>query len=325
MKNFLLSVVFVIRNEGDSIAEIIKETTIYLQNLVEDYELIIVDNASSDNTFFALKELIGVNGYANLQIYRLTGVVDFDTASWAGLENSLGDYVIVMNPLVDDIRLIEEMLDATSLGVDVVFTRNLTVNKQNLFFRFSNSVFNYLFEIFNGVSLERDAPQYRALSKKIINFILQHPNPASSYRYLPVTSGFLRKNIEYSFSPKKAQKKYLLDGIDRGLKILVSTTQGPMRMVTYLTLAGAAFNLFYSFFVVGIALFKTEIAPGWISLSLQQSTMFFLISVVLLVMSEYMLNMLRISTRIPEYHIGDELTSARIIRREKLNLEEIRH
>ena len=54
MKNLLLYVVFVIRNEGDSVAEIIKEATIYLQKLVEDYELIIVDNASSDNTFFTL-------------------------------------------------------------------------------------------------------------------------------------------------------------------------------------------------------------------------------------------------------------------------------
>ena len=50
--------------------------------------------------------------------------------------------------------------------------------------------------------------------------------------------------------------------------------------------------------------------------------MFFLISLVLLVLGEYILNMVSLSNEGPLYHVGQEFTSARMTRREKLNIEE---
>jgi hypothetical protein len=97
-----------------------------------------------------------------------------------------------------------------------------------------------------------------------------------------------------------------------------------MRLVTTLSLFGAASNLVYSGYVVAVAALKTDVAPGWISLSLQQSGMFFLISLVLLVLGEYIVHMARLSNEGPLYHVGQEFTSARMTRREKLNIEEPR-
>jgi hypothetical protein len=96
-----------------------------------------------------------------------------------------------------------------------------------------------------------------------------------------------------------------------------------MRLVTSLSLFGAVANLVYSIYVVAIAFLKTDVAPGWISLSLQQSGMFFLISLVLLVLGEYILHMTSLSNEGPLYHVGQEFTSARMTRREKLNIEEM--
>jgi len=108
----------------------------------------------------------------------------------------------------------------------------------------------------------------------------------------------------------------------RGMRLLVSTTQAPMRLVTSLSLFGAVANLIYCLYVVGVGFFKTDVAPGWISLSLQQSGMFFLISLVLLVLGEYILHMASLSNEGPLYHVGQEFTSARLTRREKLNIAE---
>ncbi|HSY29244.1 MAG TPA: glycosyl transferase, partial [Burkholderiaceae bacterium] len=113
------------------------------------------------------------------------------------------------------------------------------------------------------------------------------------------------------------------DSIDRGMRLLVSTTRAPMRLVTSLSLFGAISNLIYSIYVVAIGLFKTDVAPGWISLSLQQSGMFFLISIVLLVLGEYILHMASLSNEGPLYHVGQEFTSERLTRREKLNVEDV--
>lgn len=144
-----------------------------------------------------------------------------------------------------------------------------------------------------------------------------------TYRHLPATGGFARVNMTYSAKPLAKNTKKLGESIDRGMRLLVSTTQMPMRLVTSLSLFGAAANLLYSVYVVAIGLFKTDVAPGWVSMSLQQSGMFFLISLVLLVLGEYILHMTSLTNEGPLYHVGQEFTSARMTRREKLNIEDV--
>jgi hypothetical protein len=84
---------------------------------------------------------------------------------------------------------------------------------------------------------------------------------------------------------------------------------------------GAFASLAYSIYVVLIWAFKEDVAPGWVSLALQQSGMFFLISLVLLVLSEYVLEISRKANSGPAYYIADEFTSAKLTRKERLNVE----
>ena len=317
-----LSVVLVVRNQASQLENILKDAEAGMTGLVSDYELIIVDNASNDNSVAVLKALTGEQGLANLQVYALTKEVDADTASWVGLENALGDFVAVIDPLADDIHFLPTMLDKAVSGAEVVFANNAQKSPQSLAYRVAYAIFNSLYKRLNGIHLANEAPHYRLLSKRVVNFILQHPHPAMIYRHLLATGGFTRAHLDYSATPKKAQAKHLADSMDRGMRLLVSTTRAPMRLVTTLSMFGAGANLIYSFYVVAIGLFKTDVAPGWVSLSLQQSGMFFLISLVLLVLGEYIVNMVSLSNEGPLYHVGQEFTSARMTRHEKLNIEE---
>lgn len=317
-----LSVAYVLRNESVQLEEILRAASTVLNSLVSDYELIIVDNSSDDESVSILKKLTGENGLPNLQVYALTKEVDADTAAWVGLENALGDFIAVINPLDDDINFLPELLDKAVSGADVVFANNEQKTSQSFAYRGAYVIFNQLYKWFNGIHLAKEAPQYRVLSKRVVNFILQHPQPAMTYRHLPATGGFARVNLSYSAAPKIEHTKRLGESIDRGMRLLVSTTRGPMRLVTSLSLFGAVANLVYSIYVVAVAFLKVDVAPGWISLSLQQSGMFFLISLVLLVLGEYILNMVSLQNEGPLYHVGQEFTSARMTRREKLNIEE---
>ncbi|MCK9988722.1 MAG: hypothetical protein AzoDbin1_05194, partial [Azoarcus sp.] len=143
------------------------------------------------------------------------------------------------------------------------------------------------------------------------------------YRHLPATGGFSRVNLQYSAQPRASVAKRLGESIGRGTRLLVSTTRAPMRLVTALSLFGAVANVLYSIYVLAVALLSHDVAPGWASLSLQQSGMFFLISLVLMVLGEYILHMASLSSEGPPYHVAQEFTSARLTRREKLNIEEV--
>ncbi|VWC05395.1 glycosyl transferase [Burkholderia lata] len=318
-----LSVVYVLRNQCGHLDSILRDATEQLTSLVSDHELIIVDNASEDDSVSILKKLTARDGLPNLQIYALTKEVDADTAAWAGFENALGDFIAVIDPLTDDIAFLPNMLDKAVTGADVVFASNCRKPAQSLAYRTAATAFNFLFKSFNAIHLVNEAPRYRVLSRRVINFILRHPQPAVTYRHLPATGGFARVNLTYTAEPLASNTKKLGDSIDRGMRLLVSTTRAPMRLVTSLSIFGAAANLLYSIYVVAVGIFKTHVEPGWISLSLQQSGMFFLISLVLLLLGEYILNMASLSNEGPPYHVGQEFTSARMTHREKLNVEEV--
>ncbi|NVZ72979.1 glycosyltransferase [Pseudomonas costantinii] len=320
-----LSVVFVVRNQAEDIEKNLSDAAAVISTIVSDYELIIVDNASDDDSISVLKRLTRENGLANLQVYALTKEVDADTASWVGLENALGDFVAVINPLLDDINFLPKILDKAVNGADVVFANNEQKPSHSLAYRSANAIFHGIYNKLNGVNLAKEAPHYRILSKRVINFILQHPQPAMTYRHLPATGGFARAYLTYSAAPKSSPPKRLGESIDRGMRLLVSTTRAPMRLVTYLSLFGALANVVYSIFILAVAALKPDVAPGWVSFSLQQSGMFFLISLVLLVLGEYILNMASLSNEGPLYHVGQEFTSARMTRLEKLNIEEVSH
>ena len=317
-----LSIVCVLRNQSSTQEAIIVELINSISKTVSDYEIIIVDNASTDESVDGLRRLVGEDGLPNLQIYALTKEIDSDTAAWVGLENALGDFVAVVDPLMDDIKFLPNMLDKAMSGADVVFAKNELKPTQGMMYSIAFQIFNGLYKWFNGLHLSNDAPQYRMLSKRVVNFILQHPQPAITYRHLPATGGFSKSTLNYRATPIGGHTKNLLDSVDRGMRLLVSTTRAPMRLVTALSLFGALANILYSIYVVAIGVLKADVAPGWVSLSLQQSGMFFLISLVLLVLGEYILNMASLSNEGPLYHVGQEFTSARVTRREKLNVEE---
>jgi len=317
-----LSVVFVVRNQSADLESMLTAATRTIASTVSDYELVVVDNASDDDSVAKLRQLTGEDGLPNLQVYVLTKQVELDTASWVGLENALGDFVAVIDPTTDDIGFLPTMLDKAAGGIDVVFANNELKSTQGRLYRAGHRAFHTLYKWFNGIHLATEAPQYRVLSRRVVNFILQHSQPAMTYRHLPVTGGFARVNLSYEAEPKTDSRLPFGESIDRGVRLLVSTTRGPMRLVTALALLGAFSNLIYTVYVIGVAIVKDNVAPGWVTLSLQQSGMFFLICLVLLVLSEYILHMGVLSKEGPRHHISQEFTSARMTTREKLNIEE---
>jgi polyisoprenyl-phosphate glycosyltransferase len=321
--SIFFSVVLVFRNNANELIPLLSNLSKLLAQLVSDHEIIIVDNASDDDSLNVLRQLTSLDGLPNLQVYALTKEVDSDVAAWVGLENSLGDFVAVIDPLQDGIHILPEMIEKALDGADVIFANNLIKPKQNLFYKLGHSVFNKLYKWFNGFGLSAESSQYRILSKAVINFILQHPQPSVIYRHLPLTAGFSRVNIKYNAPLEKVHKKRLGESVDRGIRLLVSTTRAPMRIVTSLSFFGALANFVYFFYVLAVSVFKDNVIPGWTSISLQQSGMFFLLSLVLLVLGEYILNMVSLQNDGPTYHVAHEFTSVNITRFEKLNIEEV--
>lgn len=316
-----LSAVLIVRNQQNAISDYLKSAISVLDNLATDYELIVIDNASTDNTVKNLRALVSNNGLPNIQVSALTKEVDFEVAACAGIESCLGDYVAVLNPLYDDFKQIERLIDTAISGVDVVFAYNEKQPRTTLPYRACAELFNFLYKTTKNIDIAKDSPQYRLMSRKVVNYILQHSSLAGSYRHLPITGGFSKQTVRYTASVDHIKPRRLKESFDRGIKLLISSTRAPIRIANFLCVFAAFSNIIYSFYVVLVGVFKSDVTPGWVTLSLQQSGMFFLISLVLLILSEYVANMIQLNGNNPSYHVANEFNSAKISRHEKLNIE----
>jgi len=95
----------------------------------------------------------------------------------------------------------------------------------------------------------------------------------------------------------------------RAVNFMVSSSDVPLRLVSLLSLGGAFMNVIYSFYVLLIAAFKAQVAEGWVSTSLQLSGMFFLISLTLFFIGEYLLKTSKSSSQSPANLLAQEFSS----------------
>ena len=93
------------------------------------------------------------------------------------------------------------------------------------------------------------------------------------------------------------------------MNVIVANSTNPLRLVSLLGLLAAGLNLLYALYVIVVYLVKKDVAPGWATLSLTMSSMFFLLFVSLAVISEYVGRILMENHNRPAYFLLDEKNS----------------
>ncbi|MEO1460552.1 MAG: glycosyltransferase, partial [Pseudomonadota bacterium] len=155
------------------------------REIAEDYEIVVIDNGSTDGTPDILRALCGEDGLENLQVYVLTKREDIDVAAWAGLENALGDYVALIDPVEDDVAALPKLLEAAHTGVDVVFAQNDQKRPKSVLYGLASRIFSSAAHTFLKIDRDRELPFYRVLSRKTVNYMLRYDAASFSYRWLP--------------------------------------------------------------------------------------------------------------------------------------------
>lgn len=86
----------------------------YLENHYYTFETLIVSNGlcEIDNA----RIITHIKSLANVRVLRLVSKVNFDTAVAAGLENSIGDYVVLLDINYDPIEVIKPMVDINEIN-----------------------------------------------------------------------------------------------------------------------------------------------------------------------------------------------------------------
>lgn len=170
----VLSVIVPCFNEEKSILAFYKEFLQVFKDISDlKYELIFIDDGSRDNTLSIIKDLSLKD--ENIKYISFSRNFGKEAAIYAGLENSKGDYVVLMDAdLQDPPSLLPKMLDIIKTGeYDIVATRRVSRKGEPVIRSFFARLFYKIMNIFTNLNLVDGARDYRLMTRIVVDSILQ--------------------------------------------------------------------------------------------------------------------------------------------------------
>lgn len=291
-----------------------------LQKWFKDYEILVVDNYSNEKTFTKLLSL--QKTIPELRIIRLSKKYSTEVAVTCCIENSIGDYLLILDKNNLSENLIKNSLEKI-IQNDIVLIRyrlKELIKTKKIFlyplYLFIERFYNH--EIFFNINYSM------GLSRKAIAFLTQIKRKNINFDYLRKIIGLKKEMVFYTLDENKKNeiKKQisLLKIIKQIINSSISYSNKPLRMAIFLGIFGSFLNLCFIIYVFIITLLKKKIAEGWISTSLILGSMFFLVFIVLAIISEYILKILEETIEEPRYFIQSEYDSSIFIKSEDLNV-----
>ena len=317
--DIFVSCVIPVQNGETYIGQAITRLSKTLSDVFTDYELIVVNDGSSDKTYDKVQELQG--GIHNIQLYNLSGNNGKEIATVAGMDNAIGDFVVTVDPAQYSVEDVPELIFKAISGYDVVYGVRGKNDVRGIYPRLS-ALFYKILKRTTGLQLPENATDFRCYSRAAINYFTQLNNRHRLLRVFPAMQGFKYAEVFISETDDtiSSYPSKVLMGIRRAMGILLLASPHPMRFVTFMALMGGFLNLLYAVYIVIIAIVKEDVAEGWTSLSLQNAGMFFLICLILAMLAEYLYCLLGNAIGYPIYQITSESTSSVIERRTDLSV-----
>ena len=317
----LVSVVAPVQDGSAIIESFIGETISILEQTFKNYELVLVDDGSRDDSVERIQRML--HSFSGFRLLRLSRRFGAEVAISAGLESVIGDYVVVMLPGMDPPSLIPALVQRSMSGSDVVFGVQAGPSRQDWLYRTLSNLFHLYCGRVLRIKLPVNATHLRCLSRRALNAINQIKD---SHRYLRVYSSYVGyPQQEFIYSPidrgdQRPQRK-LLEALDTGVDLIVENSRHPLRVVTWTGVAAAVLNLIYIIVIVLIYFFKREVTPGWTSLSFQSAVQFMLLSLMFTILSEYVGRILERVRDRPFYYLMDEqVSSVSLVDKDRYNV-----
>jgi dolichol-phosphate mannosyltransferase len=306
--NLLISVISVLDNDAAIVADFVRETSQILSANYAYYEFLLIDNGSRDGTEAVVQDLLRT--IPNLRLLCLSRSHSTEIALTAGLENCLGDYVVVLDAHSDPPTAIPTMIEHALDGYDVVIAERTERADQSWWRERCAVIYYQLASKMLGLRLQPNATHFRVLSRQVVNSITRIGNKSRYLKYLNALIGYRQTHVPYQ--PRLSSSKRgrgFWRAVLEGLDILISNSPLPLRIASLMGFLSSGVSLLYFGYVLVVTLVKSRIAEGWITTNLMLSALFFLLFLILTILSEYVARILEESKDRPLYFIAYETGS----------------
>ena len=256
--------------------ELVRRISESVSIITDDYEIILVNDCSPDNSWEQIKSLCscdmhvkGVNLSRNFgQHYAIT----------AGLYKASGEWVVVMDcDLQDRPEEIPNLYGKASEGYDSVFAQRME-RKDTLMKRLSSSIFYWVFSFLTDSKQDKTVANFGIYNRKVVNSIL---SMGDSIRYFPIMAqwvGFRKYYLPVVHAEREIGKSsYSLFKLLRlASDNMIGFSDKPLRMMLrfglYVVIGSILVALFYLcrwlFGYIGVSGFTTLVISVWLAVGI---------------------------------------------------------
>ncbi len=309
----MLSVVVPAYNEQEVLPELHNRLVAVLAKVCEHYEIIYVNDGSTDTTLQVMRNLQKSDhhvGYVNLS--RNFGK---EIAMTAGLDAARGDAIVVIDAdLQDPPEIIPQFIEEWQNGYDVVYARRVSRAGETWFKKATARGFYRVIQRMGPVSIPEDVGDFRLLSRRSVDALKQVRERHRFMKGLFAWIGFPQKAIDY-------QRDARFAGITKwnywklwnfAIEGITSFSIAPLKVSTYVGLGVAVMAFLYALVVIYKTLVFGDPVQGYPSLMV---VVLFLGAVQLVgigLLGEY-LGRIFVETKVRPLYLLDEIKHAGIV------------
>lgn len=300
-----VSVVVPAFNESENLPRLYTELTHVLSEY-GGYEIIVVDDGSSDNTLDVLKHLAATDD--RVRYISFSRNFGHQTALRAGLDHSRGACVISLDAdLQHPPEIIHQLVQKWREGFEIVTTIRADVDSDSWTKRTTSRLFYALINKISDCRIEPASADFRLLDRVVVDQLGEFRESELFLRGLLPWLGFKTAKISYIPNTRLyGESKYRLGKMIAlaSSAVLAHSTQ-PLRISTILAAAIASLTALYGIYALVVYIFVQRVVPGWASIVMAVSFLGALQLLVLGIIGEYLGRVLREVRRRPPYVVRE--------------------
>jgi len=263
----VLSIVIPVYNEAESLPELVRRVTETVRRIEPSFEILFINDGSRDETIEALRRLCVHD--ARLRAISFSRNFGKEIAMTAGLDHARGAAVVVIDAdLQDPPEVIPELVAGWRGGFDVVYAQRRQRAGESWLKRTTADLFYRLMQSVGRVKLPRDTGDFRLMSRRAVDALMQLREHHRFMKGLFAWVGFPTLAVAYDRAPRFAGRTSFNYWKLWNLAIegITSFTTMPLKLASYLGLLTAAVALVYGGNIVVRALLFGNPVPGYPSL-----------------------------------------------------------
>ena len=247
---------------------LVSEINLVMERIGEDYEIILVDDRSPDNSWEVMKVLSSQN--SKIKSIRMSRNFGQHSAIFAGLTKTKGDWVVVMDcDMQDQPKEIAKLYKKALEGYDIVLGQR--ENRKDKFLKkLSSKLFYKVFNYLSGANFDNNVANFGIYHQKTIKSILDMKDYVKFFSLFINWIGFKSVSIPIEHGEREEGKSTYSVGklFKQAFNVIISFSDKPLRLFINFGLSISILSFVLGIYYLYLSITHKITQPGFSSLIL---------------------------------------------------------